>query len=133
MKRRQLYISTAKAALIAGVGSTLSFGKAIAQTAGSVVSSAGNVIWGKLGSSSATMSIDEKYLPPPPLLFGGTINQTADKSTAWWPPRVVPPDVALNILLIMTDDQGYGVSGTFGGVIPTPALDRVASAGLPSR
>ena len=30
----------------------------------------------------------------------------------------------------MTDDQGYGVSGTFGGVIPTPALDRVANAGL---
>ena len=24
----------------------------------------------------------------------------------------------------MTDDQGYGVSSTFGGVIPTPALDR---------
>ncbi len=30
----------------------------------------------------------------------------------------------------MTDDQGYGVSGTFGGVIPTPALDSVAAAGL---
>ena len=30
----------------------------------------------------------------------------------------------------MTDDQGYGVSGTFGGVIPTPALDRIATAGL---
>ncbi len=30
----------------------------------------------------------------------------------------------------MTDDQGYGVSGTFGGVIPTPALERVAQAGL---
>ena len=30
----------------------------------------------------------------------------------------------------MTDDQGYGVPGTFGGVIPTPALDRVAKAGL---
>ena len=30
----------------------------------------------------------------------------------------------------MTDDQGYGVSSTFGGVIPTPTLDRVAKAGL---
>ena len=30
----------------------------------------------------------------------------------------------------MTDDQGYGVSSTFGGVIPTPALDRIAKAGL---
>jgi len=34
------------------------------------------------------------------------------------------------VLLIMTDDQGYGVSGTFGGVIPTPALDRIARQGL---
>ena len=34
------------------------------------------------------------------------------------------------MLLIMIDDQGYGVSGTFGGVIPTPALDPVATAGL---
>ena len=30
----------------------------------------------------------------------------------------------------MTDDQGYGVSGTFGGVIPTPTVDRIAKAGL---
>ena len=34
------------------------------------------------------------------------------------------------MLLIMTDDQGYAVPSTFGGVIPTPALDRVAKAGL---
>jgi hypothetical protein len=27
----------------------------------------------------------------------------------------------------MTDDQGYGVSGTFGGVIPTPSMDRIAA------
>jgi arylsulfatase len=30
----------------------------------------------------------------------------------------------------MTDDQGYGVSGTFGGVVPTPTMDRIAKAGL---
>src|SRR5262245_50346897 len=30
----------------------------------------------------------------------------------------------------MTDDQGYGVCSTFGGVIPTPAMDRIANAGL---
>jgi arylsulfatase len=43
---------------------------------------------------------------------------------------VVPPKGAPNVLLIMTDDAGYGVSGTFGGVIPTPALDRIAKMGL---
>jgi arylsulfatase len=62
--------------------------------------------------------------------FGGVIKESAKDSTPYWPPRVVPPKGAPNILLIMTDDQGYGVSGTFGGVIPTPAMDRIAKAGL---
>jgi arylsulfatase len=34
------------------------------------------------------------------------------------------------VLLIMTDDSGFGAPSTFGGVIPTPALDRIANAGL---
>ena len=58
------------------------------------------------------------------------INLSAEQSKPCWPATVVPPKDAPNILLIMTDDQGYGVSSTFGGVIPTPALDRVAKAGL---
>jgi len=33
-------------------------------------------------------------------------------------------------LLIITDDVGFGAPSTFGGVIPTPALDRIASMGL---
>ena len=82
------------------------------------------------GSPSATTTLDGNQLPPPPPKFGGVIKETLQGSKTWWPPRVVPPKGAPNILLIMTDDQGYGVSGTFGGVIPTPALDRVAKAGL---
>jgi arylsulfatase A-like enzyme len=82
------------------------------------------------GSPSATTTIDGSQLPPPPPNFGGVIKESAKDSTPWWPPRVVPPKGAPNVLLIMTDDQGYGVSGTFGGVIPTPALDRIANAGL---
>src|ERR1700727_1506460 len=81
-------------------------------------------------SPSATITIDGAQLPPPPVPFGGVIKETASASTPFWPPRVVPPKGAPNVLLIMTDDQGYGVSGTFGGVIPTPALDRIAKAGL---
>jgi arylsulfatase A-like enzyme len=42
----------------------------------------------------------------------------------------VPPKGAPNVLLIMTDDCGFGAPSTFGGVIPTPALDRIAKAGL---
>src|SRR5450631_2300847 len=85
---------------------------------------------GTPGDPSATMTLDGKQLPPPPMQFGGVIKESATDSKPYWPPRVVPPKGAPNILLIMTDDQGYGVSGTFGGVIPTPALDRVAKAGL---
>ena len=43
---------------------------------------------------------------------------------------MVPPEGAPNVLLILTDAAGYGVSGTFGGVIPTPTFDAVAAAGL---
>ncbi len=85
---------------------------------------------GTPGSPGATTTIDGKYLPPPPPKFGGQIGLDAAQSTPYWPPTVVPPKGAPNVLLIMTDDAGYGVSGTFGGVIPTPALDRIASMGL---
>ena len=85
---------------------------------------------GTPGAPSATMSIDGKQLPAPPLEFGGVIKEDAKDSKPWWPPQIVPPKGAPNVLLIMTDDSGYGVSGTFGGVIPTPSLDRVAKAGL---
>lgn len=83
-----------------------------------------------VGSPSGTRSISGKTLPPPPLPFGGTINLNASESKAWWPPRTVPPQGAPNILLIMTDDVGFGAPSTFGGVIPTPALDRIANNGL---
>jgi arylsulfatase len=87
-------------------------------------------VTGTPGSPSATTTIDGKYLPPPPAPFGGTINLDAKDSKPYWPPTVVPPKGAPNVLLIMTDDQGYGVTSTFGGVIPTPSMDRIAKAGL---
>jgi arylsulfatase A-like enzyme len=82
------------------------------------------------GAPDATTTIDGKYIPPPPPKFGGEIGLQASQSKPYWPAQVVPPKGAPNVLLIMTDDQGYGVSGTFGGVIPTPALDRIARMGL---
>jgi arylsulfatase len=82
------------------------------------------------GSPSATTTIDGKQLPPPDPKFGGVIRKNAAQSKPWWAPRVVPPKGAPNVLLIMTDDCGFGAPSTFGGVIPTPALDRIAKAGL---
>src|SRR5215471_6845644 len=94
------------------------------------VPSVAQQITGTPGLPSATTTLDGKYLPTPPAKFGGTINLSAKDSKPYWPLRVVPPQEAPNILLIMTDDQGYGVSGTFGGVIPTPTMDRIAQMGL---
>jgi arylsulfatase A-like enzyme len=87
-------------------------------------------VTGVPGSPTATTTITGKQLPPPDPKFGGVIREKASESTPWWAPRVVPPKGAPNVLLIMTDDQGFGAPSTFGGVIPTPTMDRIARDGL---
>ena len=85
---------------------------------------------GQLGSPDATTTISGRQLPPPDPKFGGVIKDDALQAKPWWAPRVVPPAKAPNVLLIITDDAGFGVPSTFGGVIPTPSLDRIANNGL---
>lgn len=87
-------------------------------------------VTGTLGQPGATTTISGAQLPPPNPAFGGVIKEKASESTSWWAPRVVPPEGAPNVLLIMTDDAGYAAPSTFGGVISTPALDRLAEEGL---
>ena len=87
-------------------------------------------ISGVPGTPSATRTIPGDVLPPPPLPFGGEINLNAYQSKPYWQPQVVPPKGGPNVLLIMTDDVGFGAPSTFGGVIPTPNLDRIADMGL---
>jgi arylsulfatase A-like enzyme len=82
------------------------------------------------GAPSATRSLNTKVLPPAQPTFAGQINLNASQSTPWWPPQVVPPPGAPNVLLIMTDDVGFGAPSTFGGSIATPTLDRLAKMGL---
>lgn len=83
-----------------------------------------------LGSPAATRVIDGLQLPAPGVPFGGKIERNALQSTPFWQPRIAPPEGAPNVLLILTDDVGFGAPSTFGGVIPTPALDRIAEMGL---
>src|SRR5215470_8151182 len=82
------------------------------------------------GSPAATRTLDGQQLPAPDLPFGGKIERNALQSKSWWQPRIVPPKGAPNILLIMTDDTGFGAGSTFGGVIPMPTLDKLAHQGL---
>jgi arylsulfatase A-like enzyme len=84
----------------------------------------------KPGDPGATTTVDGRYLPAPPTVFGGEITPNAVGSTPYWPPLIVPPEGAPNVLLIMIDDEGFSAPSTFGGVIPTPAMDRIADNGL---
>jgi hypothetical protein len=73
-------------------------------------------ITGVPGSPGATTTIDGKQLPPPDPKFGGVIKERASESTPWWPPRVVPPKGAPNVLLIMTDESIVGANPASPGV-----------------
>jgi arylsulfatase len=58
------------------------------------------------------------------------IGRTAKESTPDFPQQVTAPKGAPNVILIMTDDVGWGASSTFGGPIPTPTY-KVVSFSLP--
>ena len=62
--------------------------------------------------------------------FNGKIGRTLKTSKPDFPKEVQAPAGAPNVLLILTDDVGYGASSTFGGPIPTPTFDRLATNGL---
>lgn len=47
-----------------------------------------------------------------------------------WPEVPRPGAGAPNILIVMTDDIGFGACSAFGGPIPTPTFDALAAAGL---
>jgi arylsulfatase len=69
-------------------------------------------------------------LPVPQPQFRGVLGRKASESTPDFPKDVTAPKGAPNVLLIMTDDTGFGAASTFGGPIPTPTLDRLAKSGL---
>ncbi len=79
---------------------------------------------------SAEDPVDRTRLPIPDPPFTGTVGPTYLESTEAWPTPPKPEAGAPNVILIVLDDVGFGQVGTFGGPVPTPALDRLAAAGL---
>ena len=77
-----------------------------------------------------TTGAQEEVLPKPEQPFNGKIGRTAKESTPDFPKPLEAPKGAPNVLLILTDDVGWGASSTFGGPIPTPTYDKLAAAGL---
>lgn len=69
-------------------------------------------------------------LPKPAPAFAGKIGRTYTESTPAFPEPVRAPAGAPNVMLILTDDIGFGTASTFGGPVPTPNLDRLAAQGL---
>src|SRR5262249_61233703 len=78
----------------------------------------------------ASTSFGQEVLPQPEPPFQGKIGRTVKDSTLDFPKSVEAPEGAPNILLIMTDDVGFGASSTFGGPIQTPNFQRIADSGL---
>jgi arylsulfatase A-like enzyme len=75
-------------------------------------------------------SPDRTVLPIAPVPFGG--KTTPDVGTSRPDPRppVTAPPGAPNVVIVLLDDAGYGQTSTFGGLVPTPTLDRLATNGL---
>ncbi len=74
--------------------------------------------------------VDRRVLPiEAPWLPASTILDARD---AVAPPvfQVRAPEGAPNVLLIMIDDLGFAGTSAFGGPVPTPTFDRLASNGL---
>jgi arylsulfatase A-like enzyme len=62
--------------------------------------------------------------------YQGVVGKTLSESKEWWPEPIKAPKDAPNIIWIVLDDVGFGASGTFGGLIPTPTFDSLAASGL---
>ena len=105
------------------VASVLTLGLAAMGPAGAAASTAPR-------SPEATPTADKLRLRNPNPPFGGQINLDAPSSTPYWAPTIVPPQGAPNVLVVLIDDEGFGAPSTFGGVIPTPGLDKIAAMGL---
>ncbi|WP_407673595.1 arylsulfatase [Paludisphaera rhizosphaerae] len=62
--------------------------------------------------------------------FEGKIGKTYKESEAVWQKPPAAPEGAPNVIVILLDDVGFGQISTFGGLVPTPNLDKLAARGL---
>ncbi len=81
-------------------------------------------------ASAGPALFDDDVLPKPDPPFKGKIAETYKESTPSYPLPVKAPNGAPNVLLILLDDVGFGMCSTFGGPVPTPHMDKLASNGL---
>ncbi len=62
--------------------------------------------------------------------FKGKIDKEYENSREDWPVRPKAPAGAPNVLVILLDDVGFAHFGAYGGLTPTPNIDKLAAGGL---
>lgn len=83
-----------------------------------------------LFSITTSMTHATEVLPRPDTVYEGRLGLTPEESDAQWPELFTPREGLPNILVIMTDDEGFGTSSAWGGPIPRPTLEKLADSGL---
>ena len=79
-------------------------------------------------SDSAASGADSKAAHVPE--FGGKMARSYEDSVEWWAEPERPPEGAPNVIVFLLDDTGFAQVGSFGGLISTPNIDRLARNGL---
>ena len=65
-----------------------------------------------------------------PQEWKGKIAKSYEDSEEWWAPEVRPPEGSPNVSIFLLDDVGFAQVGSFGGLIDTPNIDKLAANGL---
>lgn len=81
-------------------------------------------------ATSTPPTAEGTRLPKPEPAFKGKIGETYKDSIQDFPQPLKAPEGAPNVVVILLDDVGFGQPSTFGGPVPTPQLDKLASQGL---
>jgi arylsulfatase A-like enzyme len=82
------------------------------------------------GPAAAQTKLDRTVLPiPEPNYPHSTVLDARDATP---PPRfqITAPDGAPNVIIVLIDDMGFGMSSSFGGPIHMPTAESLASQGL---
>ena len=62
--------------------------------------------------------------------FTGVMGRTTQESSPAWPEPPRAREGAPNVIFFVLDDVGYGQLSSFGGLVETPVLDKLAADGL---
>jgi arylsulfatase A-like enzyme len=83
-----------------------------------------------VGMAAAQTKLDRTVLPiPEPNYPHSTVLDARDATP---PPRfqITAPDGAPNVIIVLIDDMGFGMSSSFGGPVHMPTAESLASQGL---